>query len=80
MAAKDNRLKPFDQILEINGQKITPDLNGEQVQRAVKQLQQKVSVKSSLKILFFYQQKLFFFTNTVQTNYTSFRAKGDRNT
>ncbi|XP_063700401.1 inactivation-no-after-potential D protein isoform X2 [Culicoides brevitarsis] len=41
VAAKDNRLKPFDQILEINGQKITPDLNGEQVQRAVKQLQQK---------------------------------------
>lgn len=43
VAAKDNRLKPFDQILEINGQKITPDLNGEQVQRAVKQLQQRVS-------------------------------------
>uniref|UniRef100_A0A336LWP9 CSON003770 protein n=1 Tax=Culicoides sonorensis TaxID=179676 RepID=A0A336LWP9_CULSO len=41
VAAKDNRLKPFDQILEINGQKITPDLNGEQVQRAVKSLQQR---------------------------------------
>jgi inactivation no afterpotential D protein len=43
IADNDKRLKVFDQILEINSVKITPELNGEQVQRAVRQVQAKVS-------------------------------------
>lgn len=39
---KDKRLKVFDQILEINGIKLTPELTGEQVQRAIKLLQTKI--------------------------------------
>ncbi|XP_055640096.1 inactivation-no-after-potential D protein isoform X6 [Toxorhynchites rutilus septentrionalis] len=42
IACKDKRLQVFDQILEINGTKITAELTENQIQKAVKQLQPKV--------------------------------------
>lgn len=43
IADKDKRLQVFDQILDINALKMTPELSSELVQRAVKQVQSKVS-------------------------------------
>lgn len=42
LAEKDKRLQVFDQILDINTTKMT-DLSSELVQRAIKQVQSKVS-------------------------------------
>lgn len=42
VANKDKRLQVFDQILEINGIKITPELSEKQIQKAVKQMVPKV--------------------------------------
>ncbi|XP_070506326.1 inactivation-no-after-potential D protein isoform X2 [Chironomus tepperi] len=44
IAEKDKRLQVFDQILEINSTKITPELTCELIQRAVKQVQSKVKM------------------------------------
>jgi inactivation no afterpotential D protein len=44
IAEKDKRLQVFDQIIEINSTKITQELTCELIQRAVKQVQSKVSV------------------------------------
>lgn len=43
LAEKDKRLQVFDQIIEINALKMTPELSSELLQRAVKQVQSKVS-------------------------------------
>lgn len=43
IAEKDKRLQVFDQIIEINATKMAPELSSELVQRAVKQVQSKVS-------------------------------------
>lgn len=43
IADKDKRLQVFDQIIDINTLKMTPELSSELVQRAVKQVQSKVS-------------------------------------
>lgn len=42
IAEKDKRLKVYDQIIEINNMKITPELTHELIQRAIKQVQSKV--------------------------------------
>ena len=47
----DKRLKIFDQILEINSIKITPELTGEQLQRAIRQLQPKVYLDFNISFL-----------------------------
>ncbi|CAH1718284.1 unnamed protein product [Chironomus riparius] len=44
IAEKDKRLQVFDQIIEINSTKITPELTCELIQRAVKQVQSKVKM------------------------------------
>lgn len=43
IAEKDKRLQVFDQIIDINTLKMTAELSGELIQRAVKQVQSKVS-------------------------------------
>ncbi|XP_055543046.1 inactivation-no-after-potential D protein [Wyeomyia smithii] len=43
-ADRDKRLKIFDQLLEINGIKITTDMSEKQIQKIVKQLYQKVRI------------------------------------
>lgn len=42
IAEKDKRLQVFDQIIDINAMKVTPELTSELIQRAVKQVQSKV--------------------------------------
>jgi hypothetical protein len=40
-------LQVFDQIIDINAMKVTPELTGELLQRAVKQVQSKVSAEQT---------------------------------
>lgn len=51
LADKDKRLQVFDQIIDINAMKVTPELSSELIQRAVKQVQSKVRRGSLLKVL-----------------------------
>lgn len=52
IAEKDKRLQVFDQIIDINTLKMTPELSSELVQRAVKQVQSKVRCLIELVIEF----------------------------
>jgi len=36
IADKDKRLKPYDQLLEVNGVRLTTDLPSEKIQRTIK--------------------------------------------
>lgn len=46
IAEKDKRLQVFDQIIDINNVKMTPEMTSELIQRAVKQVHSKVSGKT----------------------------------